>query len=104
MVTFSDVITLSLDLQIHKLIRQIPEVPDLLRTILRNATGEDPPRETEESTGDESYEEGNEVIGLTRTALSTLQKLPPLEELEQTTHRKGTAVEEEVPSGVQQKE
>jgi vacuolar protein 8 len=90
---------LTIDLQIHKLLREIPEIPDMLRSILRNATGEEP---NEDGPVDEQfYEEGNEVISLTRTALFSLKKLPALGELEQMSQT-GQNVEEDVPSGDQQ--
>lgn len=96
------------DVQIQKLIRQIPEIPDLLRSILRGASGEEATTdETPEETSDEACEEGNEVVSLTRTALSSLRKIPTLEELERMTQSgrgKGTAVEGDVSSGVQRKE
>jgi hypothetical protein len=89
------------DRQIQKLIRQTPEFPDLLRNILRNAASPDEAvhdSDFEDESGDEN-EEGNEVINLSRTALASLKKLPPLEELEGGESSK-TSVEEQVPSGV----
>jgi hypothetical protein len=100
-----------LDRQIQKLIRQTPQFPDLLKAILRNATAPDEAVEDnsdfEDESGDESFEEGNEVVNLSRTALISLKKLPPLEELEKLSSVAGggvdtagkTVVEEQVPSG-----
>jgi hypothetical protein len=42
----------------------------------------------EDESGDENIEEGNEVVNLARTALVSLKKLPPLEELEGSTSAK----------------
>lgn len=99
-----------IDRQIQKLIRQTPQFPDLLRTILRNATAPDEAvednSEFEDESGDESFEEGNEVVNLSRSALISLKKLPTLEELEKLSFVEGgggqtskTVVEEPVPSG-----
>jgi hypothetical protein len=75
---------LTIDRQIQKLIRQTPELTGLLRTILRNASSADEAIEDPSDFEDESDEnvEGNEVVNLTRSALTSLKKLPPLEELE----------------------
>jgi hypothetical protein len=68
------------------LIRQTPEFPELLRTILRNATASDEAvvddDDFEDESGDENLEEGNEVVNLSKSALVMLKKLPTLEELE----------------------
>jgi hypothetical protein len=61
------------------LILQTPELSDLLRTILRNASSPDEAIEDNSDFEDESDEEGNEVINLTRSALISLKKLPRLE-------------------------
>jgi hypothetical protein len=89
------------DIQIHKLVRQMAEIPELLRSIVGNPTYTDSDQELEDENNSEA-EEGTEVVNLSRTALVSLKKLPPLEELEQMTDmKKGTDdVEEEVPSSV----
>src|ERR1700721_954595 len=78
---------LMLDRKIKKLIRQTAEFTDLLRGILRNASSPDEAvddSDFEDESGDENFEEGNEVVNLTRSALISLKKLPTLEELERT--------------------
>jgi hypothetical protein len=70
------------------LLRQTPELGDLLRGILRNSaateeTGNDSDFE-DESDEEDNIEEENEVINLSRTALASLKKLPTLEELEKS--------------------
>ena len=86
-----------------KLIRKTPELPELLRTILRNAASPDEAiddSDFEDDSGGEENLEGNEVVNLCRSALISLKKLPTLEELERRSGHegKGTA-EEDVPSG-----
>ena len=84
-------LNLILDRQIQKLILQTPQFPDLLRTILREATVPDEvidDSDFEDESGDENLEEGNEVVNLARTALVSLKKLPTLEESEGTTGTK----------------
>ncbi len=79
------------DHEIQKLILQTPELLDLLRTILREATAPDEAiddSDFEDESGDENVEEGNEVVSLARTALVSLKKLPTLDELEGTTSTK----------------
>ena len=92
------------DCQILKLIRQTPQLTDLLKTILRessaaneSAVGDDSDFE-DESDRATIEAEGNEVLSLTKAALLLLKKLPSLEELEKGTAKAG--VEEAViPSG-----
>lgn len=79
------------DIEIQKLICLTPQFPDLLRTILRDATAPDEDvndSDFEDESGDENFEEGNEVVSLARTALVSLKKLPTLEESEGTTRIK----------------
>jgi len=69
------------------LIRKTPQLADLLRTILRNASSSDEAIEDnsdfeDESSAEENFEEGNEVVNLCRRALISMKKLPTLEELE----------------------
>jgi hypothetical protein len=79
------------DRQIQKLILQTPELSDLLRTILRNASSPDEAIEDNSDFEDESDpdEEGNEVINLTRSALISLKKLPRLEKFDEGTAEEG---------------
>jgi len=90
-----------IDRQIQKLIRHTPQFQDLLRNILRAASQstEEAIEDTdfEDETDEVTAEEGNEVINLARSALSSLKKLPPLEELEGHESTK-TVVEEQVPA------
>lgn len=86
------------------MIRKTPELPELLRTILRNAASPDEAIDDsdfeDDSGGEENLEGGNEVVNLCRSALISLKKLPPLEELEgQHGHEGKGPVEEDVPSG-----
>lgn len=79
------------DQEIQKLILQTPEFLDLLRTILREATALNEAiddSDFEDESGEENFEEGNEVVSLARTALVSLKKLPALEGLEGTTSTK----------------
>ena len=79
------------DQEIQKLILQTPEFLDLLRTILREATALNEAiddSDFEDESGEENFEEGNEVVSLARTALVSLKKLPALEGLEETTSTK----------------
>jgi hypothetical protein len=82
------VTVLNVDRRIQRLILQTPELPDLLRTILRSVTS---PNEAvddsdfEDDSGDSALDEGNEVVNLCRTALVSLKNLPPLEDLPNNT-------------------
>jgi len=94
------------DRQILKLIRQTPQLTDLLKTILRessaakeSAVGDDSDFE-DESDGDTIEAERNEVVSLTKAALLLLKKLPSLEELEKGAAKAG-AEELVVPAGEQ---
>jgi vacuolar protein 8 len=64
-----------LDPRIHRLIRRMPEIPDLLTSILGSAPLEEQQTDTEEP-------DGSEVVHLARTALVSLKKLRSLEDLE----------------------
>jgi hypothetical protein len=104
-------ILIAIDRQIQKLIRQTPEFPELLRTILRNATAPDEAVDNsdfEDESDLENVEEGNEVISLSRAALVSLKKLPTLEELERNSTKETgkpgqeglkASIEEQAPSG-----
>lgn len=86
------------------MIRKTPELPDLLRAILRNAVSPDEAVDDsdfeDESGGEENFEEGNEVVNLCRSALISFKKLPTLEELERLTGQEGKGNgEEDVPVG-----
>jgi hypothetical protein len=85
---------IDIDRRIQKLILQTPELPDLLRTILRSSASSADEAvddsDFEDDSGDETLEEGNEVVNLCRTALMSLKSLPPLEELQN--HAEGRRV------------
>ena len=82
-------------------IRQTSEFQDLLRNILRatSQSAEEAIEDTdfEDETEEGAAEEGNEVVNLARSALSSLKKLPSLEELEVHGSTR-TAVEERPPT------
>ena len=89
---------LMIDKQIQNLLRQTPEIPDLLSNVIRNAQPEeaiaDSEAEDEAGKGEES-----EVVGLARSALVSLTRLPSLDEV----HKEGK-IEEQTSSGLHRNE
>jgi hypothetical protein len=97
-----------LDRNVAKLIRKTPELQDLLRTILRNASSPDEAIDDnsdfeDESGGEENFEQGNEVVNLCRGALISWKKLPTLDELDKLSGQEMSSgkgpMEEDMPIG-----
>ena len=93
---------LMVDHRIQMLIRQTPEFPELVKTILRNNSSatDDAIYDSgfEDESEAENVEDGSEFINLTRAVLMSLKKLPTLEELEKPNLFKDNEGEEDIKS------